>query len=265
MSTDEDAQKINTAMQDPVPHVHPPSDNVVQLFRGLYDKDTDAWYDVATVRELTGEDEEELSRLQVKKGTTLFEYMTKVLQLGIDSIGPYSPREHPQIVDLLILPDRDLVFLGLIRATYGSGREVGTRCPKCSGLNDVEINLDDDIPIIYPDFDVKRPLEVKLSKGQTVHVRIPNGEDTMESQKDTNTDAEVTTKLISRLVTFPDGNEPPDRLAWSKALSLSDRRSIAKTLVSVEIGPKMEEVDTQCAHCGAEMPIALDWVSLLLG
>jgi hypothetical protein len=263
MSTAAQADIINNAVVDPPPEMHPMLDTSVELFRGVYDVDSEVWYKNATVRELTGEDEETLSTLQSKKDTTFFDYMSAVLSCSVESVGPHSPKQHPHIINKLILPDRELLFLATVRATYGIEREMNVRCGKCGGLNDVVINLDDDIPIIRPELDFNEPIEVKLTKGKSIRVRMPNGEDTTESQKDTKTDAEVTTKLLSRLAVFADGQEPANRLAWSKSLSIADRRLIAQTLVKIEAGPKMEEVETQCAHCDATLPVSLDWVSLL--
>jgi len=263
VSTSAQADIINSAIADPAPEMSPSLDTSVELFRGVYDADSSTWYQTAVVRELTGADEEALSSLQNKKGTTFFEYMSAVLSHSLVSVGPHSPKSQPHLVNKLILPDRELLFLATVRVTYGTERQMNVRCPKCGGLNDVVINLDDDIPIVRPDLDFKEPIEVKLTKGKSIRVRMPNGEDTTESQKDTKTDAEVATRLLARLAIFDDGHEPADRLAWSKSLSIADRRLIAQTLVNLEAGPKMEEVETQCAHCESVLPVALDWVSLL--
>lgn len=263
MSTSDQADIINAAIADPAPGMTPALDGSVSLFRGVYDVDSDTWHTDAMVRELTGEDEEFLSTLQNKKDVTFFDYMSGILSRSVVNVGPYSPSDQPHLINKLILPDRDMLFLATVRATYGTERQMNVRCGKCGGLNDVTINLDDDIPIVRPQIDFREPIEVKLTKGKSIRVRMPNGEDTTESQKDTKTDAEVTTKLLSRLAVFDDGHEPADRLAWSKSLSIADRRLIAQTLLSVEAGPKMEEVETQCAHCAATLPVSLDWVSLL--
>jgi hypothetical protein len=264
MSSSDQASVINEASADPVPEMAAPVDNSVQLFRGLYNSDEDAWYDTAYVRELTGEDEEYLATFESKKDVTYFEYMTEVLRRAVLRIGPLDTQQAPVLIDRLIMPDRDMLFLGIVKATYGYTRSIAANCRKCDGMNDVEIHLDDDFPIIAPERDPKKPISVNLSNGMTVGVRLPNGEDTSESNRDAKNGAEVTTKLLSRVVIFNDGEEPADRLTWSKSLSIADRRAIAKSLVSAKMGPKLEEVNTQCAHCGENMTVRLDWVSLLL-
>jgi hypothetical protein len=263
MSSTEQVSLINEASTDPVPEMAAPIDNSVQLFRGLYNSEEDAWYDTAYVRELTGEDEEYLATFEAKDGVTYFEYMTEVLRRAVLRIGPLDVQQAPVLLDRLILSDRDMLFLGIVRVTYGYTRSIAATCRKCGEMNDVEIHLDEDFPIVAPEHDPKKPITVNLSNGATISVRLPNGEDTSESNRDTKTGAEVTTKLISRVAIFNDGEEPADRLAWSKALSIADRRLIAKSLVSAKMGPSLEEVNTQCAHCDSDMTVRLDWVSLL--
>jgi len=62
---------------------------------------------------------------------------------------------------------------------------------------------------------------------------------------------------------WPEGEAPDNPLKWARNLSIGDRRKLVDALLAVEIGPKMGEVETQCASCGEDMPILLDWVSLL--
>ena len=65
MSTElaEKAAEVNKAIQDPVPKVGAAAPEKVSLMRGLPDPETGEWQDVATVTEMTGEDEEALEAL----------------------------------------------------------------------------------------------------------------------------------------------------------------------------------------------------------
>ena len=56
-----------------------------------------------------------------------------------------------------------------------------------------------------------------------------------------------------------------EREAWAKKLGVADRKNIIKALTSAQPGPRMGEVETQCAHCEKELTVVLDWVSLLFG
>jgi len=124
--------------------------------------------------------------------------------------------------------------------------------------------LDEDFTYEEPDFDVRKGLDVDVSFG-TVTVRLPNGEDTNAVRKLVDNDAALNTKMISRCVVWPDGEEPSDKELWARNLNVFDRRKITQVLLDAEVGPKMGEVDTQCAYCEETLPVMLDWVSLLLG
>lgn len=263
MSTADQAEVINQAIADPVPEMPSPLETTVELLRGVYDAANDVWHTVAEVRELNGEDEEYLAALEKKSGLTYTEYMTALLRRATVRIGNLSTDVNPHAVDKLILGDRDLLFLAIVRATYGTTRDIRVRCPVCAESNDVQIDLDEDFPIIRPDFDVKKPLEVQTSQG-VVRLRLPNGEDTEIVSKKGSTDAEINTILVSRCAVWGD-NAPADPVVWAKKLSIADRKKLVRAISEVEIGPKLGEVDTHCAHCEADMPIALDWVSLLFG
>jgi len=163
----------------------------------------------------------------------------------------------------LVLGDRDLLYLHIVRATYGDTRLIKMPCAHCGQLNDVTLELDKDFPIVYPEFDIRKGLVVSTSKGD-ITLRLPNGEDTVAVQKDGKTDATMNTAMLARCAVWPEGKAPADPTKWARTLGLGDRKKLVNALLGAEIGPKMGEVETQCASCGKDMPILLDWVSLLL-
>ena len=260
------ADQINGAIADPVPTMPDVPVTTVELMRGLYDKDKDVWHTDAEVRELTGEDEEYLATLERKKDLMFSEYMTAMLARAVIRIGDISmdrPIEHAKsVVDKLILGDRDLLYLAVVKATYGETRLINSVCQSCGKMNDVDLEIDEDFPVKKPDFDVRKGLEVKTSKG-VITLRLPNGEDTVIAQKQSNTDAELNTVMISRCAVWPEGNAPKDPMKWARSLNIGDRKKLVNALLSIDIGPKMGEVETHCASCGEKMPILIDWVSLL--
>lgn len=265
MSESASAEDINQAIFDePVPQMTTPPHSEVNLIRGIRQEDDDGtvvWHDTAVVRELTGADEEALAVVEKKPGITYSEYMNAVLVRGVVTIG--SLPSHESVINKLILGDRDVLFLAIVKATYGDTREMPVVCMECGTHNTVALELDKDFTYDDPDFDVREPLEVK-GRNDTFLVRLPNGEDTIEAQKGTANNAELNTKMLSRCAVFPDGDEPADRLKWARDLNVADRRKLVNTLLDVKVGPNMGEVDTQCAECGESLPILLDWVSLLL-
>jgi len=259
------ADAINTAIEDPVPSMGNAPDTLVELMRGIHDSDADKWHTLAEIRELNGEDEEYLASLENKKGLLYAEYMNALLARAIVRIGSLDVEgtRGEKIVSKLMLADRDLVYLHIVKATYGNEREIKVACSKCGTTNDVVLELDKDFPITYPEFNIKEGIEVDTSNG-TVRLRLPNAEDSVEVNKIAKTDAEVNTAMLSRCTIWPKGEAPDNPLKWARGLSMKDRKKLVDTLLGIEIGPKMKEVNTQCASCDEEMPLLLDWVSLLL-
>ena len=264
MSEEKDASTINDAINDPIPAMPDSGSNVVKLLRGVYHKSSEAekWLTTAEVRELTGADEERLAVISKKKDLLYSDYMTEILKLAVVKVGDVSVSEHPAVIDSLIFADRDVLYLGIIRATYGRERALTYVCQKCETPNDLYIDLVDDFPIKEADFDLQKGLKVKTSKGELT-LRLPSGGDVSQIQKKSDSDAELNTLMLAKCVVWPEGKAPEDTVAWARNLNISDRRKLVNALLDVEVGPKLGEVDTHCAACGEESPLALDWVSLL--
>ena len=265
MSEQAEAARINEAISDPVPTMPDAPNTVVELMRGLYESNDEGgvWHTEAEIRELNGEDEEYLASIENKKGLMYSEYMSALLSRALLRVGGIQVNNSTKIVDKLILGDRDYLYLQIVRATYGDTRMIKIACPHCGIINDVELELDKDFPITYPDFDLRDGIKVETSKGNII-LRLPNGEDTVAAQKDAKTDAELNTMMLARCSVWPEGQAPENPVQWARSLNLADRKKLINALLAVEVGPKMGEVDTQCASCGEDMPILLDWVSLLL-
>lgn len=265
MSTSAQADQINAAATDPAPEMPTPLDDSVELLRGVHQEldGQEFWHDVARVRELNGADEEALDILGKKKGVTYTQYMDALLKRAVLNIGTIDVQQHPEVLDKLILADRNTLFLAIVKATYGNTRTIRATCNECSTSNDIEIELDEDFKIRKPSFSLQKPIIVDTHKG-SFSLRLPNGEDLIEAQKDGNGEAETNSIILSRCLIFGE-KAPADKLDYARQLNAGVRRKLIDTLLDVEAGPDLEGVDTQCANCGAEMPVLLDWVSLLLG
>lgn len=266
MSTDtNEVASFNDAIKDKVPSIGKPESLIVELQRGLIDPATGLWQTTAEVRELTGEDEEYLASLENDRNMTYAKYINTLLARATERIGTIHINGDQKHLQDLVIGDRDALFLGVVKATYGQEKTFTRTCGECGKDSDITINLVDDFPISIPKVDVQKPLDVTLRKGTKVKFRIPTGNDSVQVVKDGNTTAEQSTLMIARCAVWDEGESPEDPVKWAKTLSLADRNKIIKTLLSVEIGPKIKEVNTQCAHCSTEMYVAIDWVSLLLG
>lgn len=258
------AEAANAAIVGSIPKIDDSPPTEVKLLRGVFNATANDWEKVAVVRELTGEDEEYLAAIDAKEDLSYGDYLNYLLQRSVVSIGSINlDNNNKNIIDELIIGDRDLLFLGVIRATYGRGREMQLRCGSCNGSNDVTIDLDNDFNIENGDVDVVSPVVVQLKNGQSIHLNYPTTGDSRYALKKGKTTAEQNTYIISRcLITEMDRET---RENWSKKLSLVDRKKIVKELNQAQPGPRMEEVKTQCAHCDEELTVMLDWVSLLFG
>lgn len=257
------AESANSAIADPVPSIDAPPSTSVKLIRGVLNSATNDWEKDAVVRELTGEDEEHLAALDSKEDLTYGEYLAHLLKRAVVSIGSMTPDNNPDLIDELIIGDRDLLFLGVIRATYGRTREMQLICGTCEKSNDVEIDLEEDFKLQESIIDISKPVAVQLKDGSTVHFNYPTTGDSRYALKKGKTTAEQNTYIISRCLI---GSQDRDsRESWAKKLSLVDRKKVVKAINQAQPGPKMEEVKTQCAHCDTELTVLLDWVSLLFG
>lgn len=257
------AEQANSAIADSIPTIDSSPPTEVTLLRGVFNINTSDWETTAVVRELTGEDEENLAALDAKEYLSYGDYLNHLLQRAVVSIGSMSVTNNPHLIDELIIGDRDLLFLGVIRATYGRARDMQLKCGSCDGSNDVTIDLDEDFKIENNAVDVTKPVLVTLKNGQTYSFNYPTTGDSRYAVKKGKTTAEQNTYVIARCAHLE--MDKDSRELWAKKLALVDRKKIVKAINQAQPGPRMEEVKTQCAHCDEELTVVLDWVSLLFG
>ena len=256
------AQSANTAITDPPPYIDSPPVTDIQLLRGVFNTESKEWESTAIVRELTGEDEEALATFDSKEDITYGEYLVHLLQRAVISIGSQEVNKNKDIIDKLLIGDRDLLFLAIVRATYGKSREIQLSCGSCRGSNDVVIDLDEDFKVEKVEKDLTVPFLIKLKDGVTLPFNLPTTGDSRYASKKGKTVAEQNTIILARCLCADEGT-PASRESWAKKLNVADRKKILKEITSVQPGPRMGEVETQCAHCDENLTVVLDWVSLL--
>lgn len=253
----------NEVMADPAPRINQAPVTAVTLIRGV-EVDGD-WHKEATIRELNGEDEEAIVSLTSKPDLVYSDYMSALLKRAVVNIGPVDVTENQSVIDNLLIGDRDLLFIGAMRATYGRFREMEVTCGNCSESNLVKLNLEEDFKFDMPKGDFTKPITVELRNGLKVKVNYPNGADSSHVTKKAKTTAEQNTLMIARCTVWDEEDRPADPETWAKKLGVADRNKLVRALTSNPPGPKMEEVKTQCAYCEEELIILMDWVSLLFG
>lgn len=251
---------VNDALVDPAPRISNAPRTDVLLMRGAYRQDT--WLQESVVRELNGEDEEAIASLTNKNELVYSDYMSALLKRAVVSIGGVLVEEDPTMIDDLLIGDRDLLFIGAMKATYGRFREMEVSCGNCGSINFVTLNLDDDFKFERPTTDFTKPLEVTLRDGSTMALRYPTGADSSYVAKNAKTNAEQNTIMLARCAEWSE-DKPQNVEKWAKSLGVSDRNKLVRALTSNPPGPKMEEVKTQCAKCEEDLIILMDWVSLL--
>lgn len=258
MDAAQQADVLNAALEGKTPEIRQAPNTVVDLMCGLFNKETNSWETRATVRELNGFDEEALASLD-SKNIVYAEYMSALLKRAVISVGSLVVAERPAMLDELIIGDRDLLFLGIIEATYGKTREYEVRCQSCQASNDVIVSLDE-FERKQPKQDPQVPMKFTLSTGQEVELRLPNGLDSQVTSKKAKNVAEQNTLILARCII---NTEIKNTVDWAKGLGIKDRSMIIKALLDNQPGPQIGEVNAQCATCGEDLNIVLDWASLL--
>ena len=259
MDQKQQADALSSALEETAPEIKKAPETVVELIRGVYNKDLESWDTTAIVRELNGFDEEALASVDTKK-IVYAEYMSLLLKRAVVSIGSVNISDNPSVIDDLIIGDRDLLFLGVVKATYGDDRHYQVFCRECTASNDVIVKISEFENKEY-DGNPHETIKMDASDGTTYEFRLPNGLDSQIVAKKAKTTAEQNTLMLARCVQTPVKNAE----AWAKGLNLRDRTQFVRTLLEAQPGPQVGEVNAQCATCGEDLNIVLDWASLLFG
>lgn len=243
----------------PAPVMPQTPDTAVSLIRGINLGDT--WLDTAHVREMTGADEEFLASMETRTNANYADYVLALLKRTTVSIGDISIANNPEVLNELIIGDRDLLFLNVIKATYGNNREFKVMCPHCSKSNDLLVNLSEDFPIEGDPQSARKPISVTLRNGMTLTVNHPTAVDSAAIGKSNKNTAQQNTMMIAKCVVI----DVPNKEEWARTLNVADRSTIVNAIFDAKIGPSPREVNAPCGHCGESITLMFDWVSLLFG
>lgn len=250
---------IDSIMSEPAPKMQDAPDATVKLIRGIQMGEN--WLTNAVVREMTGDDEEFLSGLDARANSNYGEYVLNLLRRTVVSIGDIDITKTPTALNELIVGDRDLLFIAVIRATYGQHREFKVMCPHCNKSNDLMIDLKEDFPIEGDTSKVFKPLEVTLRNGSKLELNHPTAGDSAIVGRANKNIAQQNTAMIARCARV----NVPNKEEWARSLSVADRSTIVNAVYEAKIGPTPREVNAPCAHCAEEITLMFDWVSLLFG
>jgi hypothetical protein len=246
-------QLVQEAMQEELPSYEPkitaPSENVIELPGGHVTAAGEV-ITTAEVRELTGRDEEAIS-----KAPSIGKAMLTVLQRGTVKIGDIPADE--KLLDELLVGDRDALLLGIIKATFGSTTEITSYCGGCGEAKTVAVDLDADIKSRV----LTNPLEervftVKGKKGDIV-VKLPNGRVQKELINNADkTSAELNTIVLEKTVVSINGADVISKNQVQN-LSIADRRKITDEINLRAPGPQFEDLKVACPDCEGEVTVPI--------
>lgn len=235
------------------PMIDLPPDGSVELPGGYIHPPDGKLYSDAEVRELTGVDEEMLSKPEVTKSLGRFTQL--LLQRGVTRLGPF---DNPQnnILGALLVGDRDMLLIAIRRATYGDDLEMEVNCPACDEKLDLHYDLSKDIPIKQMDNPLERSFTYVTKSGRQLTASLAVGTDQEAILNATNkTIPELNTLLLSRCVI--DEHQVPLGLDGVRELGIHDRRELLKQITERQPGPKYQSLDITCPVCAKEFPLSL--------
>jgi hypothetical protein len=252
-------QQGSAGEPEQVPLIEDPSDDSVALPGGL--ASNGEVFRKATVRELNGEDEEFLARALA--ANDWFRYQQVLLERGVTHLGPH--KATPELLDSLVVGDRDVLILGIRIATYGPTLDMDILCQHCSVESKIRVDFSTEVPTKPLPFDIVQPYQlVDTGKGFAT-VRLATGADQRYlSTLENVTTAEVNTALLTRTVKEIDG-EPVTGKADILRLGMGQRSKIVDWMADNQPGPEYEKVKHACHVCGKETPLGLSTGDLFRG
>jgi len=245
-------QEAITAMLTPDPVKRPPS-TAVELPAGLMDPFTGKSIDSAEVRELTGVDEEAISKI-----SDIGKALLTILDRAVVSIGDETATKD--ILDTLYAGDREMLLLAIRNATFGEEIKLGPGpCPSCGVEQTFDVDLIKDVPIKKlegsPEFTVK-------CKVGDVLVNLPTGLTQKALISSTNkTLAELDTILLTNCIKSING-VPVLTSDAVRNLGIKDRKAILEEITTRNPGPQLSDIKKPCQSCGTEVPLPLTLAEL---
>lgn len=237
------------------PAIPIPGDCAVSLSGGIVRNGET--HHTAVVRELTGQDEEQLAAVR----SNPLKFLEKLLVLGTQEIG--GEPVTPAVAGELLVGDRDALILGIRKVTFGDKLEAQeVVCPTCDLRFDVRIHLDT-VPVTPM---ASWEFTVPLRHGAEALVRWPNGDDQGAMLADPRaSNAEQNTILLSRCVlkvAKADGTVSSSGEKLAKELGIADRREILRRVTADQPGPKLLDISVEHEDCGTEVPLPVTTADL---
>jgi len=230
-------------------------DTSVELPAGYYEGFDGVLETVAEVRELNGSDEEAIVKI-----TDTGKALLTILERATVSVGGRPATKD--ILDNLLAGDREMLLLGIRKATFGNEVNVEAVCSSCPELQTFIVDLTKDVKVkTLNDRIVDRVFYVDLKAGRA-KVFLPSGDvqSKLINSVDKNS-AELDTLLLTNCVVelndMPIMN--PNQV---RNLSIKDRRTILDEISKRNPGPQLSEIKKACNSCGQEVELPLTLADL---
>ena len=232
------------------PEITSPSDNMVTL-PGGYITATGEVIMTAEVRELTGKDEEAIS-----KTNHVGKALMTILQRGTVRVGDLPANE--QIFDRMLSGDRDMLLVAIFRATFGNDADISAYCSSCVEAKTVTLDIDKDIPVKRLVDPVNDRLFTVKSKNHEYTVQLPTG--VVQKELITNVDktsAELNSLVLKGTLVQIDG-APVISNSQVQNIGLVDRRTILEEINKRVAGPQFDNLVVVCPDCESEVTVPIN-------
>ena len=227
-----------------------PSDTTVTLPGGFISP-TGEVITEAEVRELTGRDEEAIAR-----ASSIGKAILTILQRGTVRIGQAKATE--EVLDNLLSGDRDMLLLGIFKATFGPVAHIPTVCYTCNEEKIVDVEIDTDVKVKTLEDPINDRVFRVQGKNAEYLVQLPTGITQKELYINTDkTSAELNSILLGKTVTKI-GNSPVLTPNQTQNIGLVDRQKIVEEINKRVPGPQFETLTLPCPDCEGEVMVPIN-------
>lgn len=243
-------EALDKPEEQPKAEITAPLNNVVELPGGYITPAGDVLR-TAEVRELNGLDEEAIARQP-----NFAKSMHTILSRATVKIGDETATEA--VLDSILSADRDALFLGILKTTFGSTAVINGYCESCKETKEVEVDLDTDIktkvlidPVADRRFEVQGKTDrytVVLANGKAQRALTENADKTL---------AELTTVMLEHCIVQING-KPVLGKHQIQNMPLVDRRKVGDELADRTPGPQLEDIEMDCPDCGGKVVVPIN-------
>ena len=237
------------------PTVQLPPDTTVELPGGLHDP-FEGTITTAEVRELTGADEEAISKI-----TDTGKSLLAIIERATVKLGDKPATK--ETLDALLAGDREMILIAIRKVTFGPEFDLGPNCPLCGEEQTFTVDLDKDIEIkTLKDEDREFTVDCKVGK---VNLRLPNGvaQKALVNAAE-KTAAELDTIHLKSCIISINGMPIYD-VQQVRNLSIKDRRELLTAISDRNPGPQLSAVIKTCQSCNQEVPLPISLADLFRG